>query len=53
MQFREATTILEYCQRYKFVSQSVGLEIIALVIRVNDKVKAAENYINNAAFNYG
>ena len=53
MWFREATPVLEYCQRYTFVSQSVGLEIIVLVIRVSDKVKAAENYINNATFNYG
>ena len=52
MQFREGTPVLAYCQHYTFVSQSVRLQIIVLVIHVSDKVKATQNYIKNATFNY-
>ena len=52
MQFREGTPVLTYCQHYIFVSQSIRLRIIELVIHISDKVKAAQNYIKNATFNY-
>ena len=42
LQFREATIVLEYCQHYTFVSQSVRLQITVLVICVSDKVNVAK-----------